>query len=106
MIHLEKTQIADNRFFQSGLILKLKRRFMEEKEKQTNDDMQAELLKSIQEAKNELLLANDNFDLAEDQRLLSMYIYQIKAAEEKLQYLINMAKEQNIRTGCELKYVK
>ena len=54
-----------------------------------------ELLKSILIANQELLVANKNFEGAEDD-LIDYYSYQIKATKAKLNYLIKQVKKQNI----------
>lgn len=55
-----------------------------------------ELLKSIILTKRELKIANKNFDSAENE-LIDYYSYQIKANKAKLDYLIKIVKEKNIK---------
>ena len=50
-----------------------------------------ELLKSIITTKRELVIANKNFEYAEDE-MIDYYSYQIKAIQAKLNYLIKIAK--------------
>ena len=54
-----------------------------------------ELLKSILDAKRELVLANKNFESAEEE-LVDYYSYQIKASKAKLDYLIKQVKQKGI----------
>lgn len=54
-----------------------------------------ELLKSILDTKRELILANNNFESAENE-LVDYYSYQIKASKAKLDYLIRQVKEEGI----------
>ena len=56
---------------------------------------EAELLKSIMKAKQDLLVANKNFEGAEDE-LIDYYSYQIKANKAKLNYLIKQVKQKHI----------
>lgn len=55
-----------------------------------------ELLKSVLETKRELLIANKNFELAEEE-LIDYYSYQIKASKAKLDYLIKQVKSKGIQ---------
>ena len=54
-----------------------------------------ELLKSILATKRELVVANKNFESAEDE-LVDYYSYQIKASKAKLDYLIKQVKIKGI----------
>ena len=64
---------------------------MKNKEKQK----EIELLKSIIKAKQDLFVANKNFEGAEDD-LIDYYSYQIKANKAKLNYLIKQVKQKKI----------
>lgn len=61
----------------------------------TERETQAELIKSIIEAKKQLNLANKNFEYA-DGELIDYYVYQIKATRAKLDYLVKTAKSKKI----------
>ncbi len=54
-----------------------------------------ELLKSIIDTKRELVIANNNFESAEEE-LVDYYSYQIKASKAKLDYLIKQVKAKGI----------
>lgn len=56
---------------------------------------ETELLKSILDTKRELVIANNNFESAEEE-LVDYYSYQIKASKAKLDYLIKQVKEKDI----------
>ncbi|NLY44013.1 MAG: YaaL family protein [Clostridiaceae bacterium] len=61
-----------------------------------------DLLKNLRQAKRDLEIASANFEFVADKDLVDYYIYQMKAAETKYQYLIRKAKEKNIRMDeCE-----
>lgn len=54
-----------------------------------------ELLKSILDTKRELVIADKNFECAEEE-LVDYYSYQIKASKAKLDYLIKQVKEKGV----------
>lgn len=54
-----------------------------------------ELIKSIINTKQELDIANKNFEIAEGE-LIDYYAYQIKANKSKLNYLIREVKKQKL----------
>lgn len=54
-----------------------------------------ELLKSILDTKRELVIADRNFECAEEE-LVDYYSYQIKASKAKLDYLIKQVKSKGI----------
>ena len=58
-------------------------------------DNELELLKSILDTKMELIVANRNFESAEEE-LIDYYSYQIKASKAKLDYLIKQVKQKGI----------
>ena len=60
-----------------------------------NKENEIELLKSILATKRELVIANKNFESAEEE-LVDYYSYQIKASKAKLDYLIKQVKTKGI----------
>ncbi len=54
-----------------------------------------ELLRSILDTKRELVIADRNFECAEEE-LVDYYSYQIKASKAKLDYLIKQVKSKGI----------
>ena len=62
-----------------------------------------DLLKAIIKAKQELDLANKNFESAENE-MIDYYVYQIKANKAKLDYLIKCVKKKNMK--CQIKLEK
>lgn len=58
-------------------------------------DKEIELLKTIVDTKRELVVANRNFECAEEE-LVDYYSYQIKASKAKLDYLIRQVKQKGI----------
>ncbi len=61
----------------------------------TEDELNVELIKSIIKTKIELENANRNYEFAEGE-LIDYYLYQIKANQSKLNYLLKKAKKNGI----------
>ena len=61
----------------------------------TEEEQKLELLQTIIETKEKLKLARSNFEYAEGD-LIDYYVYQIKANQSKLDYLIKIAKHKGI----------
>lgn len=61
-------------------------------------EKEKELVKDIIKTKRELEFANKNFEFAEED-LIDYYIYQIKANQSKLDYLIRLAKKNGINVS-------
>ena len=68
-------------------------------------EKETELIKNIIKTREELKNNNNNFEYA-DLDLIDYYIYQIKANQSKLDYLIKLAKARGIKidTINQLKY--
>ena len=58
-------------------------------------EKESDLIKIISKTKEELKNANKNFEFA-DSDLIDYYIYQIKANQAKLNYLIKVAKRKGM----------
>lgn len=56
---------------------------------------ESDLIKMIIQTKDELKNANKNYEFA-DSDLIDYYIYQVKASQAKLDYLIKIAKSKGI----------
>ena len=61
----------------------------------SNIEKEVELLQNIMETREKLKNARNNFEYAEDD-MIDYYIYQIKANQSKLDYLIKIAKKKGI----------
>lgn len=61
----------------------------------TEEEFDIQLVKSIIKTKKDLENANRNFEFAEDE-LVDYYLYQIKANQSKLNYLIGKAKNSGL----------
>ena len=61
----------------------------------TEKEREIELMQNIIETKEKLQNARKNFEYAED-CMIDYYIYQIKANQSKLDYLIKLAKKKGV----------
>ncbi len=61
----------------------------------TEIEKEVELIRTIVKTREELKVANRNFEYAQDD-LVDYYTYQIKANQAKLDYLIKLAKTKGI----------
>ncbi len=61
----------------------------------SEEDLNVELIKSIIKTKIDLKNANKNYEFAEGE-LIDYYLYQIKANQSKLNYLLKKAKKNGI----------
>lgn len=61
----------------------------------TEIEKEVELIRTIIKTKEEIKVANRNFEYAQDD-LVDYYIYQIKANQAKLNYLIKLAKTKGL----------
>src|SRR5690606_5196737 len=55
------------------------------------------LLESIQQARQEWLVAVSNFDQAENEDMIDYYIYRMKACQVRYNYLLKKAKEMGLK---------
>jgi hypothetical protein len=58
---------------------------------------QKELIKAIEEAKEELFRARQYFEMVNDPQLVDYAIYMEQAANSRFTYLLNQAKESGIK---------
>lgn len=61
----------------------------------TEEELNVELIKSIIKTKIDLDNANKNYEFAEGE-LIDYYLYQIKANQSKLNYLLRKAKKNGV----------
>lgn len=59
-----------------------------------------EMIYNLYHAKRELEVAHNNFEFAKEQEEIDYYIYQMKAAETRYQYLLRKAKEINLNLSA------
>lgn len=64
----------------------------------TELDKEVELIRNIIKTREDLDFANKNYEFA-DSDLIDYYIYQIKANQAKLDYLIKIAKIKGLNVG-------
>lgn len=80
----------------SGFLKKFWRSDEDVYENPGSDSLQ--LLKSIQQARQEWLEAVANFDQADNDELIDYYIYRMKACQIRYNYLLKKAKEMGVRS--------
>jgi len=56
-----------------------------------------ELLNNLKNAQDELEIAVNNYEFANDPALVDYYTYNIKAAQMRYEYLLRKVKEENIK---------
>lgn len=64
-------------------------------QEKTEIEKESELIENIVKTREDLKKANRNFEYAQEE-LVDYYIYQIKAMQSKLDYLIKLAKSKGI----------
>ncbi len=64
----------------------------EKQDKQKKEDF----FRELKEARQDLQAARSNYDFATEPALLEYYIYEIKAAETRLNYYMRLAKEEKL----------
>lgn len=64
-------------------------------QEKTEIEKESELIENIVKTREDLKKANRNFEYAQEE-LVDYYIYQIKAMQAKLDYLIKLAKSKGI----------
>lgn len=64
-------------------------------QEKTEIEKESELIANIVKTREDLKKANRNFEYAQEE-LVDYYIYQIKATQAKLDYLIKLAKSKGI----------
>ncbi len=71
--------------------------YIKEKEifERTEEELDIELIKSIIKTKQDLQDSNRNYEFAEGE-LIDYYLYQIKANQSKLNYLLKKAKNKGL----------
>lgn len=74
---------------------KIIKKFKEKENKQIEEEMEYELLKTILDTRKKLEVSNRNYELASED-LVEYYTYEIKTYTAKLDYLIKHAKLKNI----------
>jgi hypothetical protein len=60
------------------------------------DNKKVEFLDNLKKAQDELNVAVNNYEFADEPELVDYYTYNIKAAQTKYEYLLKKAKEQGM----------
>lgn len=70
----------------------------------TDKEKRLELIISVMKTRNDLDNARKNYEFAEDS-LIDYYLYEIKANQSKLDYLLNTAKEMGVELDLASSFV-
>jgi len=60
-----------------------------------------EVIENLKKARNEWVIATMNYEFAQEDELIDYYIYMMKAAQLKYDYLLKKAKEKGAKWGFE-----
>ena len=79
------------------MILNMQNEYVKETNiiEKTEQEKENELIKTVIKVREDLKMANKNFEYASDD-LVDYYVYQIKANQAKLNYLIKVAKTKGL----------
>jgi hypothetical protein len=88
------TDIKGPGIFKRFSVLKL---FYDEDEHRESYDENDCILKCLKQARQEWLIAVENFEQAENDDMIDYYIYKIKACQIRYNYLLKRAKELGLR---------
>lgn len=81
----------------SEVILKRIRSQLEKGRKDKQDKLEKEeFMQELVRARADLSAARNNYNFAKEPALLEYYIYEIKAAETRLNYYLKLAKQNNL----------
>ncbi len=65
--------------------------------KKLDESRKTEFLHELRLAQSDLETARNNYNFAQDTNLLDYYIYEIKAAETRVNYYLKLAKKEKFR---------
>lgn len=93
---MEKNAYTNNKIFLLG-VGNMQEEYIKEKSiiERSQDELDVELIKSIIRTKQDLRDSNRNYEFAEGE-LIDYYLYQIKANQSKLNYLLKKAKNDGL----------
>ncbi len=81
---------------QNYVVLPVNHRIQKAREVEADKQRKNEFLAEISRARRELQAARANYNFAQESALLDYYIYEIKAAETRLNYYIKLAKREKL----------
>lgn len=87
----------------SGELLEKVRFYFEKDRKEKQDKLEKEeFMQELLRARAELSAARNNYNFAKEPALLDYYIYEIKAAETRLNYYLKLAKQNEFSNDAYL----
>ncbi len=81
---------------QNHVVVWVNKKTKDSQEEQKDKQRKEEFLAEISRARMELQSARANYNFAQEPALLDYYIYEIKAAETRLNYYIKLAKRERL----------
>lgn len=103
-LNIEKSiEIIKSRSYESVLVFldkTLKQITLITKKKNTIEELD-DLMENLKKARNELAVATMNYEFAKEDELIDFYIYSMKAAQIKYDYLLKKVKEKGGTWGFE-----
>ena len=81
---------------QNHIVVWVGERIEKNKKEKLDKQKKEEFLEEINRARKDLQFAQNNYNYATEPALLDYYIYEIKAAETRLNYYIKMAKKEKL----------
>ena len=83
------------------LVDKLSRQRSVVRNKKKDREEIEEVVENLKKARNEWVIATMNYEFAQEDELIDYYIYLMKAAQLKYDYLLKKAKERGAKWGFE-----
>lgn len=97
---LEQVKLKSQETFLSFLDKISEQRNIITRKKKSREEIE-EVVENLKKARNEWVIASMNYEFAQEEELIDYYIYLMKAAQLKYDYLLKKAKEKGAKWGCE-----
>ncbi|MGE5472875.1 MAG: DUF2508 family protein [Ignavibacteriales bacterium] len=97
---LEHMKLKGQEKFISFLDKVSERRSIITRKKKSREELE-EVVENLKKARNEWVIASMNYEFAQEEDLIDYYIYLMKAAQLKYDYLLKKAKEKGAKWGFE-----
>ena len=76
------------------------------KQKKDNTLEKNKIIKDIEEAKNDIIIAENFFHFASEPELVDVAIYDLEAKKSKYRYLIKEAKEKGVKKNLQAVFIE
>ncbi len=81
---------------------KIRYRFEKDRKEKKDREIKEEFMQELLRARADLSAARNNYNFAKEPALLDYYIYEIKAAETRLNYYLKLAKQNDFSNDAYL----